>query len=134
MHTCGIWCREWRRWFGSSEPERLALPGEWQTRLDGLQRLVVIRCLRPDRVIPASSRFVADAMDSKFVESAPLDWEELYASSKNSVPLLFIVSGVDPVGQLMTFAASKNTTVRKSYEWQSVVLVLAVRELFRPSA
>lgn len=103
--------REWRRWFGSSEPERTALPGDWQTRLEALQRLIIVRCLRPDRVIPAASRFVAEAMDAKFVESVPLDWGELLASSKNSVPLLFVLSGVDPTGQLMAFAASRNTTV-----------------------
>lgn len=103
--------REWRRWFGSPEPERASLPGDWQNRLDALQRLVVIRCLRPDRVIPAASRFVSDAMDTKFVESAPLDWEELIASSKNSVPLLFILSGVDPIGQVVSFATSRNITV-----------------------
>lgn len=50
-------------------------------------------------------------MDAKFVESAPLDWEELLAASKNSVPLLFVLSGVDPIGQLMAFATAKNTTV-----------------------
>ncbi|CDI82515.1 hypothetical protein EPH_0040020 [Eimeria praecox] len=103
--------REWRRWFGSPEPERATLPGDWQSRLDALQRLIVIRCLRPDRIIPASSRFVTESMDSKFVEYSPLDWEELLSSSKSSVPLLFILSGVDPVGQLMAFATSKNTTV-----------------------
>ncbi|OEH79493.1 heavy chain 2 family protein [Cyclospora cayetanensis] len=103
--------REWRRWFGSTEPERATLPGDWQARLDALQRLIVIRCLRPDRVIPAASRFVADALDARFIENMPLDWEDLFASSKNTVPLLLLLSGVDPVGQLMTFATSKNATV-----------------------
>ncbi|KAL8433754.1 hypothetical protein ACSSS7_003651 [Eimeria intestinalis] len=112
--------REWRRWFGSQEPERAALPGDWQTRLEALQRLVVIRCLRPDRVIPAASRFVAEAMDAKFVESAPMDWGEILASSKNSVPLLFILSGVDPIGQLVAFANSKNTNQRSEEELQRV--------------
>ncbi|KAL8275155.1 hypothetical protein Esti_000905 [Eimeria stiedai] len=103
--------REWRRWFGSQEPERATLPGDWQTRLEALQRLVVIRCLRPDRFIPAASRFVADATDAKFVESDPMDWGEILASSKSSVPLLFILSGVDPIGQLVAFANSRNTNV-----------------------
>ncbi|KAL8440078.1 hypothetical protein Efla_004062 [Eimeria flavescens] len=103
--------REWRRWFNSQEPERASLPGDWQPRLDDLQRLIVIRCLRPDRIIPATSRFVAEALDAKFVESATLNWEELFVSSKSCVPLLFILSGVDPVGQLTAFASSKNITV-----------------------
>lgn len=110
--SCQNLHREWRRWFRSPEPERATLPGDWQTRLEALQWLIVIRCLRPDRVIPAASRFVADSMDAKFVDNAPLDWNELLLSSKSSVPLLFILGGVDPIGQLIAFATSKNTTVR----------------------
>ncbi|OXB70415.1 UNVERIFIED_CONTAM: hypothetical protein H355_012306, partial [Colinus virginianus] len=106
-HTLAVY-RDWRKWFAALEPEREALPGEWQGRLDLLQKLLVIRCLRPDRFLAAATRFISDAMDARFVETTPVDMAAVYAASKNTVPVIFILSKVDPTGQLMALAASKN--------------------------
>merc|ERR1719487_1031383 len=42
--------RDWKKWFMSSEPEKEPLPGEWDARLNSLQKLIVVRCIRTDRV------------------------------------------------------------------------------------
>ena len=36
--------RDWRKWFMSAEPETEPLPGEWDARLDALQKMIVERC------------------------------------------------------------------------------------------
>ncbi|PFH37249.1 dynein, axonemal, heavy chain 2 family protein [Besnoitia besnoiti] len=100
--------RDWRKWHATVEPEHEALPGEWQARLDALQRLLIIRSLRSDRFLPAASRFVADTMDARFVEAPPLDLEAVFNESKSTVPLIFVLSKVDPTGQLMALASAKN--------------------------
>lgn len=33
------------------EPEASELPSEWESKCNELQRLVLVRCLRPDRVV-----------------------------------------------------------------------------------
>lgn len=58
-------------------------------------------------------------MDAKFTEVSPLDLEEVLENSDNSIPFLFLLSGVDPLGQLTALAASKNLTVRQKSSVQS---------------
>lgn len=43
--------REWKAWFMSSEAETLPLPMDWDNKLNDLQRLLVIRSLRSDRLL-----------------------------------------------------------------------------------
>eukprot|EP00439_Symbiodinium_sp_Y106_P074245 s170_g14.t1 len=80
--------RDWKKWYSGAEPERDALPGEWQERLDPLQKLIIVRCIRPDRVLPAVQVFVALKLDQKFVEPPPLDLEAIYDESSCYTPLL----------------------------------------------
>ncbi|CEL98551.1 unnamed protein product [Vitrella brassicaformis CCMP3155] len=97
--------REWKKWYMSAEPEKEGLPGEWDTRLDPLQKLLLVRCLRPDRALPAATNFVAAKMDPKFVDPPPPDLESFYEASSATVPMIFVLSpGVDPAQNLMSLA------------------------------
>ena len=100
--------RDWKKWYSSSEPEREALPGEWDGRLDMMQKLLVIRCIRPDRVIPATAMFISQKLDSKFVEPPALDLELVYEESQCSTPLLFVLTpGMDPTAQVNALSVLK---------------------------
>ena len=46
---------EWKRMFDSSEPHREKFPEPWNSDCDGFQKLLILRCLRFDKVI--HSRF-----------------------------------------------------------------------------
>lgn len=97
--------QEWNDWFVDSTPEARALPGDWQENLNELQRLCVIRSIRPDRVVFASTSFITNNLGSKFVEPPPFDLSSIYAESTCSIPLIFILSpGVDPVQALFQVA------------------------------
>ena len=66
--------KEWQRWFLSikPEPEAAQLPGEWETKCeDALKKMIVLRCLRPDRVIFAIRKYVETNMKKEFVEIRP---------------------------------------------------------------
>ena len=89
---------EWRKWYMNPEPEIAPLPGEWENKCNELQRLILIRFMRPDRVIFAVSTFVANNLGPKFVEPPPFDLDLVYADSVPTAPLIFVLSpGVDPV-------------------------------------
>ena len=57
--------RDWNVWFTSGEPENAALPGEWENACNELQRMLVVRSLRPDRVSFCANSFIINNLGSK---------------------------------------------------------------------
>ncbi|CAM6118761.1 unnamed protein product [Calypogeia fissa] len=99
----------WFEWYKSSEPEDCELPGDWEDKLSELQRMMLLRSFRIDRIIFACTTFVSNFVGQKFVEPPPLDLGDSYGDSVPSSPLLFILSaGVDPTTGLKQFAAVKS--------------------------
>jgi len=107
--------KEWQRWFMQSKPppENAPLPGEWESKCeDRLKKMIVLRCLRPDRVLFAIRNFIeanVDQMHKKdFIESRPTSLREIYESfSHPKLPIIFVLSpGVDPTEQLKQVADS----------------------------
>lgn len=48
-------------------------PGEWESNCDELQKMVVVRCLRQDRVSSCVTTFVINHLGARFVEPPVLD-------------------------------------------------------------
>ncbi|KNC97489.1 uncharacterized protein SPPG_07404 [Spizellomyces punctatus DAOM BR117] len=108
--------REWKAWFMTSDPEETALPGEWENKLNDLQRMLVVRSLRPDRVIFCASKFVIANLGQKFVEPPILDIADILADSSPRIPLIFVLSpGVDPTSSLMSLAQKRGMSGRFNY-------------------
>jgi len=104
---------EWERWYRQNEPETAEMPSEWESKCTELQRMIVVRCLRPDRVIFSATSYVANAMGRKFVEPPVLDLGETHADSTPASPLIFVLSsGVDPTDSLRKLAAEKGMLAR----------------------
>lgn len=41
---------QWKAYYDSVEPQHEKLPGDWEEKLGMFQKLIVLRCLRPDKV------------------------------------------------------------------------------------
>ncbi|XP_054638441.1 dynein axonemal heavy chain 11 isoform X2 [Dunckerocampus dactyliophorus] len=89
--------KRWRKIVESSCPEKERLPQDWKNK-SCMQKLIILRALRPDRVTYTLRNFVEDNMGDKYVEASRLDFDKLYESSSPSTPVFFILSpGVDPL-------------------------------------
>jgi len=86
----------WKAVYDSGRPQEERLPGHWGA-LAGMERMVVLRCLRPDKLVPAVQRFIVDNMGRAFIEPPTFDLAGSYADSNCCSPLIFVLSpGSDP--------------------------------------
>ncbi|XP_047186413.1 dynein axonemal heavy chain 2 isoform X2 [Scophthalmus maximus] len=97
--------REWNLWFTSAEPENATLPGDWENNCNELQKMLVVRSLRQDRVSLGVTHFIVNNLGSRFVEPPVLDMKAVVEESTCRSPLIFVLSpGVDPTGALLHLA------------------------------
>uniref|UniRef100_A0A667IJZ4 Dynein axonemal heavy chain 3 n=1 Tax=Lynx canadensis TaxID=61383 RepID=A0A667IJZ4_LYNCA len=95
---------EWKLIYDSTWPHEETFPGSWKF-LQGLERMVILRCLRPDKMVPAIREFIAEHMGSVYIEAPTFDLQESYNDSSCCAPLIFVLSpGVDPMAGLLKFA------------------------------
>lgn len=49
----------WKTYFDSAEPQSTPLPGDWNTRLNDFQKLLVLRTLRADKVVSGIQNYLS---------------------------------------------------------------------------
>ncbi|KAI8894261.1 dynein heavy chain and region D6 of dynein motor-domain-containing protein [Globomyces pollinis-pini] len=108
--------RDWKNWFLSEEPDELTLPGDWENKLNDLQKMLVVRSIRTDRVIFCAYSFISNNLGQKFVEPPILDVADVLNDSSPRTPLIFVLSpGVDPTLSLQQLAQKKDMGDRFNY-------------------
>uniref|UniRef100_A0A0G4GMS7 Dynein-1, subspecies f n=1 Tax=Chromera velia CCMP2878 TaxID=1169474 RepID=A0A0G4GMS7_9ALVE len=96
-------------WFNELAPEEVKLPLDWK-KLESMpfQKLLVLRCLRPDRMTTAVAEFIRNTLPDgpAYMDcDARLSFIEILTSafedSTNTTPIFFILSpGADPVKEV----------------------------------
>uniref|UniRef100_A0A8C5EWR2 Dynein heavy chain n=1 Tax=Gouania willdenowi TaxID=441366 RepID=A0A8C5EWR2_GOUWI len=85
----------------SKEPWNVALPAPWNKQLNDLQKMMIVRCLRPDKMVPTVTEYVKRNLGMKFVQPPPFDLSKSYRDSDCSIPLVFVLSpGADPMANM----------------------------------
>lgn len=111
-------------WYNESCPETAKLPLDWK-KLDALpfQKLLVLKCLRPDRVNIALQNLIAQVLpDGKsFIEmDQKLSFTEILENCINdselTTPIFFILTaGSDPVKEVIKIAKKRNMEIGKTF-------------------
>lgn len=99
----------WKAYYDLSNPEYHDFPSPFNKIANGeLKKLVILRCIRPDKLVSAVEIFIKQNMGQLFIEPPPFDLQSSYDDSNNTTPLIFILSsGSDPMAKLIKFAETK---------------------------
>lgn len=49
---------QWKEYYDSNLPQVAAIPEPWNTQLSSFQKMIVLRCFRSDKLVPAVQTFV----------------------------------------------------------------------------
>ncbi|XP_052779096.1 dynein axonemal heavy chain 3-like isoform X2 [Mya arenaria] len=105
----------WKKLYDSPSPQTQPLPEPWESRLTKLQRLIVLRCLRPDKMVSAVQTYIQEEMGRQYIEPPTFDLSLSYEDSNFSSPLIFVLSpGADPMAGLFRFAEEKEIIKRRT--------------------
>ena len=100
----------WKLWVETEKPEEEKLPSDWKN-LTLFQKLLILRCLRPDRLTAALEKFVSESIGKFFIQDQVVDISISYKGSSATTPLFFILSpGVDPVRDIEELGRKYNKT------------------------
>uniref|UniRef100_A0A1I8MKN2 AAA+ ATPase domain-containing protein n=1 Tax=Musca domestica TaxID=7370 RepID=A0A1I8MKN2_MUSDO len=98
----------WKCYYDLQTPEEAKFPPPYDN-IDEMLGLIILKCLRSDKVVPAVRSFITRNMDRSFVEPPPFDLNESFADSSPRIPLVFLLSpGSDPMSSLFMYAKQRN--------------------------
>ncbi|KAI5645013.1 dynein heavy chain and region d6 of dynein motor domain-containing protein [Phthorimaea operculella] len=103
--------KRWKKIVELECPEREKFPQEWKNKT-ALQRLCMLRALRPDRMTYAVAAYIEEKMGAKYVENRTVEFSKSFEETSPTTPIFFILSpGVNPLkdvealGKVMGFTA-----------------------------
>lgn len=98
----------YRGFYESSTPHEYDLKDPFYQKLSSFQKMVILRCIRPDKCVPNISKFVVEQLGKEFVTPPAFELPSIYKDSTSITPLIFVLSpGSDPLISVIKFAESK---------------------------
>ena len=96
----------WRKIYDSDDAESEPLPGDWSEKLDTFKKMLVLRCIRPDKLELAVQNFIIESMGEQYVTPPPFNLPACFEESAPLSPLVFVLSaGADPMTNLLKLAS-----------------------------
>ncbi|GMH98843.1 hypothetical protein TrLO_g14194 [Triparma laevis f. longispina] len=105
---------DWETWYNSPTPESAIFPGEIGEAMSAIEKILIIRALRPDRVSAALKQYLTETMEAKYVDQPPFDMTATYQEASASTPIFFVLfPGVDPTPLVEKLGASFDISAEK---------------------
>uniref|UniRef100_A0A7S2P1M5 Uncharacterized protein n=1 Tax=Leptocylindrus danicus TaxID=163516 RepID=A0A7S2P1M5_9STRA len=78
-------------------------------RHNEFHKLMILRCIRPDAIVPAVTSHIELTLGREYIEAPQFDLASSFADSTNRTPLIFVLTpGADPMPPLLKLAGDMN--------------------------
>ena len=95
---------KFKKIFDSADAHEEPMPGDWNSKLNSFQKMILLKCVRPDKITAAVENYVVEKMGQKFIEPPTFDLPACFSDSDNCTPLVFVLSpGSDPIASFMKY-------------------------------
>ncbi|MEQ2158227.1 hypothetical protein GOODEAATRI_010105, partial [Goodea atripinnis] len=103
--------KRWKKLVESECPEKENFPQEWKGK-SSLQKMIMMRALRPDRMTYALRNFVEEKLGVKYTEGRKSEFAKSFRESGPAFPMFFILSpGVDPLKDVESLGRKMGFTI-----------------------
>jgi dynein heavy chain len=93
-------------------PHEWEFPAASKLILNKLRQLIILRVMRPDKLVPAISNYVVSYLGVEFIQPPPFELPLIYKDSSSQTPLIFVLSpGSDPMNALNKFGELKKKAI-----------------------
>ncbi|KAK3559476.1 hypothetical protein QTP86_013663 [Hemibagrus guttatus] len=105
----------WKKFVESEAPEKEMLPQDWKKK-SSIQKLCMMRCIRPDRMCYAIRNFVEAKLGTKYVDGRSVEFAVSFEESSSSTPMFFILSpAVDPLTDIEALDLYRLQSLKKGF-------------------
>lgn len=106
----------WYEWYDLEAPEATDCPGQFTSSVSSFQKMMLLRCFRPDRTYRAINAFVTEIMGEEFIMPPVVDFNAICEETAPEIPVVIILSpGSDPTDELMKLAEKKGMLNKFKY-------------------
>lgn len=103
--------KRWKKVVESECPEKEKLPQEWKNK-SSLQKLILMRAFRPDRMTYAVRNFVEEKLGVQYTEGRKMEFARSFKECGPASPVFFILSpGVDPLKDVESLGKKLGFTI-----------------------
>ena len=94
---------KWKEVYDRNDAHKATLPGVFGLKTP-FQKLLILRCIRSDKMCPAIVDFIIEMQGEKFVVPPAFNLQGCFDDSTALTPLIFVLSaGSDPMGNILKF-------------------------------
>ncbi|XP_055889445.1 dynein axonemal heavy chain 8-like isoform X4 [Biomphalaria glabrata] len=109
---------QWRNLCESDLPENVPLPDRMDDVLKAIHRLCIVRAVRNDRLLQASSNFVSTVLGKKYITDISLDLPTVLRQSSFTLPILLLFR----TEAELTLRVFQEFAVKKQTKFLTIVL------------
>jgi dynein heavy chain len=92
---------EWAAIYQNEQPQSCRYPDRW-SKVTAIQRLIILKVLRPDKIVQAIQNEISNNMGKQFVEFEAFSLDSIFKDSRSNTPIVFILSpGSDPLAEII---------------------------------